>query len=243
MRRYCEPREMSSPPQPDFIGSQETVDMASTATFRIAFFLMMICAAILGGCNDGSSNPTGASSANAATSGALSISGIPSQGISVGSSYSFRPTATEPSAAPLTFSITNRPAWATFDPATGTLSGTPSAANVGLSPEIVISVSDGTASATLAAFSIEVTQGGPGVASLSWTTPASASSVAPELAGYYIYYGENFRDLRHIVNVADPGLTNYVVDNLATGTWYFAITTYDINHIESSLSVVVPVTI
>jgi hypothetical protein len=217
--------------------------MASTVV-RFAFFLVTISAFSLGGCSGGSSSNTSSSpAANTATSSSLSISGAPSQAVAVGSSYSFRPTISASSGAPVIFSIINPPAWATFDPATGILSGTPTAANIGTSPEITISATDGITSATLAAFAIEVTQGGPGVASLSWSAPPDAASGAPSLAGYYIYYGESSTDLTHVVNVSDPASTNYVVDNLSNGKWYFAIATYDANHIESSLSAVVAVTI
>src|SRR5690606_18051920 len=56
----------------------------------------------------------------------------------------------------LTFSISNRPSWASFDSATGRLSGTPGAADVRTYSNIVISVSDGEASAALPGFSIVV---------------------------------------------------------------------------------------
>jgi hypothetical protein len=85
------------------------------------------------------------------------ISGSPPTTASVGTLYTFTPTASDPDAGTtLTFSITNRPTWATFNGSTGQLTGTPTAA--GTSSNITISVSDGQASASLAAFSIVVTQ-------------------------------------------------------------------------------------
>ena len=63
---------------------------------------------------------------------------------------------TDPSGKTLTFSIQNRPSWATFNTSTGALSGTPSSAQTGTYSNILISVSDGTASASLPAFSIVV---------------------------------------------------------------------------------------
>ena len=51
----------------------------------------------------------------------------------------------DPDGKALTFSITNAPAWASFDTATGRLSGTPGAEHVGATSGIVISVSDGSA--------------------------------------------------------------------------------------------------
>jgi len=84
------------------------------------------------------------------------ISGAPATTVTLGQSYSFTPTATDPDGNPLTFAILNRPSWATFNANTGRLNGTPAAANVGSSANIVISVSDGQVSVPLAAFSITV---------------------------------------------------------------------------------------
>jgi hypothetical protein len=82
------------------------------------------------------------------------ISGTPPTSVQVGQSYSFTPKTTDPSGAALSFSIANKPTWATFSIATGTLSGTPAAA--GTFANITISVSDGTRTAALAAFTVTV---------------------------------------------------------------------------------------
>lgn len=84
------------------------------------------------------------------------ISGTPSGTVAAGSPYSFTPTASDPDGDALTFSIANKPSWAAFNSATGTLSGTPPAA--GTYNYIVISVSDGHGGdASLPTFSISVT--------------------------------------------------------------------------------------
>ena len=64
-----------------------------------------------------------------------------------------------------------------------------------------------------------------------------------ELVGYHIYYGTNSSDLTHVINVANPDSTSFVIDHLAGGTWYFAIKSYDARNVESALSAIVPVTI
>ena len=84
------------------------------------------------------------------------ISGTPPTSATVGVQYAFTPSATDPDGNTLTYGITNRPAWATFSASTGRLSGTPASANVGSYGNIVISVSDGQASAQLPAFTIVV---------------------------------------------------------------------------------------
>src|SRR5580698_9107176 len=100
------------------------------------------------------------------------ISGTPAASVRVGSTYTFTPTAEDPDGDHLTFSVSNRPAWLTFNSATGTLTGTPSAANAGTYSGIIISVSDGQASASLPAFSIQVTA----ALTISGTPPTSVAA-------------------------------------------------------------------
>ena len=65
---------------------------------------------------------------NAQANRAPTISGTPSSGVLVGAAYSFQPSASDPDGNTLTFSITNKPGWATFSTPTGRLSGTARAA-------------------------------------------------------------------------------------------------------------------
>jgi hypothetical protein len=225
------------------------VDMASTLRVCSAF-LLAFAAASLGGCDNGSTAASGASttasgaSGAGETSGALMISGSPASSAVVGAPYSFHPTVTAPAGVVLTYVVSNLPGWATFDSTTGSLSGTPTAADVGTSAPILIMVSDGNAAASLSQFSVEVTQSRSGEADLSWTVPSqAANATSAELAGYHIYYGTSSTDLTHVVDVSNPGSTSYVINNLSAGTWYFAIKSYDTNSVESSSSAVVPVQI
>lgn len=84
------------------------------------------------------------------------ISGTPSTTIAQDETYTFTPTASDADGDTLTFSIINKPAWATFDAATGLLSGTPTTMDAGSFSNIVISVSDGIATVSLAPFNISV---------------------------------------------------------------------------------------
>ena len=88
---------------------------------------------------------------------APTITGTPKSEINVGEPYTFTPTAKdEDSDDTLTYTITNKPSWATFDPATGRLSGTPQESDVKSYTNITITVSDSLEKATLPAFSINV---------------------------------------------------------------------------------------
>ncbi|MDF3123447.1 Ig-like domain-containing protein [Rheinheimera sp. 1928-s] len=89
---------------------------------------------------------------------APTITGTPAITVAQGAAYSFVPTATDVDlGTTLTFSIANKPSWASFNTATGALTGTPANADVGATAGIVISVSDGELSAALPAFTLTVT--------------------------------------------------------------------------------------
>ena len=103
---------------------------------------------------------------------APAIGGIPLTSAPAGQPYVFQPTARDITGAPLTFAIANCPPWATFSTATGTLSGTPSAAQAGAYSNIEILVSDGTWTIALPAFSIAVSAGGSGTAARQRHTAA-----------------------------------------------------------------------
>ncbi len=85
------------------------------------------------------------------------ISGTPATTIDEDTPYTFIPTAADvDTGATLTYAIANQPTWATFNPLTGELSGTPVNADVGTVNGIVISVSDGPATTALPAFDLVV---------------------------------------------------------------------------------------
>lgn len=85
------------------------------------------------------------------------ISGSPTTAVTAGDAYLFIPTASDADGDSLSFTITGKPSWATFDGASGRLSGTPAAGSEGVYSGIRISVSDGTDTATLPTFTISVT--------------------------------------------------------------------------------------
>lgn len=166
------------------------------------------------------------------------ISGQPVTSINAGTAYSFTPSASDTDGDKLTFSVQNLPSWATFNTATGQLSGTPTAAYVGAYSNIIISVSDGVTSASLTAFAITVNQVSTGSVTLSWTPPTQNTNgtTLTDLAGYRIYYGTSSSNLNQVIQVANAGVATYVVDNLSSATWYFGMTAYDSAGTESTLS-------
>jgi Putative Ig domain len=181
----------------------------------------------------------------AAASGSPTISGTPRTSVVAGNAYSFTPTTTDPSGAALTFSVKNAPSWATFNTETGELSGTPTEAEVATYANVTIGVSNGTASASLPAFPIAVTQMANGNATLQWVAPTENTNgtALTNLAGYRIYYGTSATAMTQTVQIANPNLVSYEVSNLSPGTWYFAVKSYTSANVESSASSVASKTI
>ena len=173
------------------------------------------------------------------------ISGTPLLSINVLAAYSFQPSASDADGNTLTFSIQNRPAWATFNTATGRLSGTPALTDVATFANIIISVSDGTASTSLPGFSLSVLQQATGSATVSWTAPTTNSDGTPltDLAAYRIQYGRASGSLDQSAPVNNPGLTSYTVENLSQGTWYFGVVAVNAAGSESAVSNVATKTI
>jgi hypothetical protein len=141
----------------------------------------------------------------------------------------------------LVFSISNKPAWTTFDQETGRLTGTPREADVGIYTGITIVVSDGYTSTALPSFEIEVVQHASGLVTLSWTPPTENEdgSTLEDLAGYRIYMGRNPNSLSRVIVLNNPGLTRYVIENLSPATWHFAMTSVNGEGRESHKSAVV----
>ena len=164
------------------------------------------------------------------------ISGAAPTSIVEGQAYSFTPTASDPDGDTLSFSITNKPSWAAFSTITGLLSGTPGMGTVGSYPNIQIKVSDGTLEVSLAAFSIAVQQAANGTATLSWTAPTTRADGSPltDLAGYKVRYGNAAGSYPTTITLSNPGITSYMVENLASGTWFFVLASFDSAGVESA---------
>jgi NedA-like, galactose-binding domain/Putative Ig domain len=183
---------------------------------------------------------TGSGTTNLVSNTAPVISGTPDTSVVANSAYSFQPTATDADGDTLTFSITNKPSWASFSSSTGKLNGTP--ATSGSSGNIVISVSDGQASTSLPAFSITVQAAvvQTGSMSLQWTAPVTRSDGTPlslsDIDGYRIYYGASAGNYPNRIDVADSTAQSVTVTDMPVGTQYVVMTTYDVNGLESAYS-------
>ena len=206
----------------------------------------------LSACGSGSSFPSVVDRANASppssgtgTNDAPVISGKPLSTAVVNVPYVFRPNVHDPDGDVLVFQVVRKPSWATFDPATGQLSGTPPAGTTGTYTEIAIVVSDGELKTSLPPFSIKVTTssatGSTSSAALSWSAPTQNEDGSPltDLAGYRIHYGTSASGLSKRIEVGNPATTSTVVRSLTPGTWFFSISAYTHKGAESSRSGVV----
>jgi hypothetical protein len=162
-----------------------------------------------------------------------------------GQEYSFQPSASDPNGDTLTFSVVNLPVWATFNESTGRISGTPTSAEVGAYGNVTVRVSDGTHTVSLPAFSVTVSDVANGAATLSWTPPTqnTDTSTLSDLVGYDIRYGQSAANLDQAISVSNPSINTYVVGNLSSGTWYFAISAVNSQGVRSALSNVASKTI
>ncbi|HEY9629714.1 MAG TPA: DUF4347 domain-containing protein [Coleofasciculaceae cyanobacterium] len=127
---------------------------------------------------------------------APTLIGTPVTTIKTDQFYSFVPTAQDVDGDRLTFSITNKPTWASFDPSTGQISGKPTDADVGATQGITIRVSDGLQTVNLPAFNLAVLdskiKGTTGTDNLAGD---DSNNVIVGLSNNDILYGLNGNDI------------------------------------------------
>jgi hypothetical protein len=215
---------------------------------------------------NGSTGSTGNDAAATANS-APTISAAPTTEAAVGSAYTLSPQANDADGDTLAFSIQNKPVWAEFSTTTGQLSGTPNAQSTGATSDIVISVSDGKASAALPSFSITVAatvagpaspaetpaeapvadpSASPGVSAgagvaLSWDVPTRTidGETLANLSGYRIHYGTSANAMVRAIEIQSSGANNFTVQDLPAGTYYFAVRAITSAGVQSKLSNVI----
>ena len=213
--------------------------------------LVVLVVTLLGACSwdkgsdkTATSQPTGTAAPTPAptVNKAPTISGTPPTLVQALVAYSFTPTASDPDGDALTFTIANKPAWATLNAQTGALTGTPTAAQVGSFLNVTIGVTDGKATANLPSFTVAVTAGpvvaNDKTATLSWAAPTQRIDGTPlvNLSGYKVFVGQATRNYSRSIDVAGAPNTRYTVTGLSTGIWYFSISAYDAAGIESDKS-------
>ena len=79
---------------------------------------------------------------------------------------------------------------------------------------------------------------GKGTALMSWTSPTdnTDNSTLTDLAGFKIYYGTFPGEYDKTITINNPGLSSYLVENLASSDWFFVMTAFNKSGIESAYS-------
>ena len=159
----------------------------------------------------------------------------------VGETFSLDPAAVDADGDALRYSATNLPIWASIDPETGRITGTPGPGDLGVHELITIVVADSGRRAETAPFAITVLgDANTGVATLRWEPPPSKLDGSPldDLAGYRILYGRSADDLDQSVLINDPAITSYEFTDLPKGVWYFAVVAVNAGGLEGPPTVI-----
>jgi hypothetical protein len=182
------------------------------------------------------------------------ITGTPADIITADTHYIFQPLANDNNGDPLSYSISNKPCWASFDMATGRLSGKPGVGDVGTFDDIVITATDGLHTVSLPAFSLQVLesetaveQATTGGFTVNWTAPKNRADgtalTLAEIGGYRIYYGDAVGHYSYMLEVGDETAESATITDVPASTIYVVMTTYDIYGRESDFSAVIAKTL
>jgi outer membrane protein assembly factor BamB len=125
----------------------------------------------------------------------IALSGVPETSINEMQVYSFQVTVKNQASSSLSYSAENIPLWATINADTGLLSGTPSFDDSGDYSNIIIAVSDGTNSASLTPFSIEVVN----------------VNRKPEMLSQTSYEVLERDEIAFVVDVSDPDMDDVAI--------------------------------
>jgi beta-mannanase len=123
------------------------------------------------------------SSAGSASSASPTVSGTPAATVAANNRYSFQPTMANSVGKPISFSIRNKPVWASFGLTSGELSGTPDTPDTGKYDNIVIAATDGKSTSSLPPFSIQVVAASSSSSSSSSGGSSTSNSSSSSGAG------------------------------------------------------------
>jgi len=87
-------------------------------------------------------------------------------------------------------------------------------------------------------------ENGTGSATLTWHPPTTYTDTTPitELAGHNIYINDG-SGFKKVASINTAGVTTYLVENLAAGSYTFVVTAFDTLGMESAFSAEANITI
>jgi hypothetical protein len=199
----------------------------------LRFGSVLLCVVGTYGCGGGGEG-RGPPAANSAPT----LSGTPITSVWQDDPYLFIPRALDADSDALAFEIENLPSWATFARATGRLSGTPAAVDVGTHVGIRIGVSDGLSKTWLPPFDLTVNAVSSGSVTVTWEPPTENTDDTPldNLAAFNVYWGTDPHALPNLVTIVDVVNASYRFDDLPPGTYYFATSAINSFGVESATS-------
>lgn len=79
---------------------------------------------------------------------------------------------------------------------------------------------------------------GTGATTLTWDAPTERTdgTALTNLAGYRIHYGRMSGIYDYQIDLNTPGIMTYVIEDLVPGEWFFTVTAYDSEGLESDFS-------
>ena len=123
--------------------------------------------------------------------------------------------------------------------ANGTESWQTASINLELGENRITVTAENTAGATTSrSIVVNRESGQAGSATLSWAAPTARTDGSPltNLAGYKIYYGRMSGIYDYQIDINNPAVLTYLVENLVSGDWYFALAAVDSAGLESDRS-------
>lgn len=203
---------------------------------KVLILCALVLATTLAGCKSSpeiatpSSSSSNDSAGGSSTVETITITGSPDTRAMAFGFYEFVPQASHARGETLTFRIEGQPAWARFDPRSGTLAGIPSGTDVGQYAGITVFASDGVVEAALPAFTIEVYVPPLVTATILWSPPTHRldGTLLDDLAGYTISYGTNRYRFPHSLEVTEATAASFLVENIpADRTYFFEVRAVD----------------
>jgi hypothetical protein len=202
----------------------------------IRYILVILCAVALTACSGGGSGPAGGVQGDGAIGIAITS---PTTGVEMETpdeNVVLQGTATS------NYTIVSV-SWVNDRGSEGEASGSTSWTTGGIplgfgDNTITITAEDSSGATASRTVLIKRESGGTGSVTLSWTAPTTREdgTSLTNLAGYYIRYGRMSGVYDYEIKVDNPGVTTYLVEGLQSGTWYFVLSAYDGDGLESNAS-------
>lgn len=104
--------------------------------------------------------------------------------------------------------------------------------------KITVTAEDTAGVSTSRSIVVNRESGQTGSATLSWAAPNARTDGSPltDLTGFKIFYGRMSGIYDYQIDINNPAILIYVIENLVSGDWYFALTAYDSEGVESDRS-------